>query len=694
MDVTTLLYGYRPVRAEDRRRKALALRASYEIARALGSPLSVADFVHRAQELAGNRFGPAAQDAYVTTLLSVITAFQPHIDNFLAATLNAITLSLSFQTRQMVNGTMNAPEVVVYEGNQDLFPVAMVHGNAIMGFHLTDLPQGNEWLPTWAGDDPTVELNRAALVRTPPAAVADLLPRYGRRRVGALMIVEPQHNWGELAFHRRYAAIADFVGEHTIYALAAGAEVVVACANALQRRYPEGRFDVRLYTRRAGAGVEHRGILIFKGLAGLPEVDFCQQLTRQLHFVEAMPNDGTIHPEVHTLAYASDGAVTVEKRQTPEGTSRIVGHWERASVKRPFHISSSAPLTEEGRRRISDPTEVFHSAGIVEGGTLIASQDSAKAVFVCADDKDRIIMEFGDQYSNLWAAPIWRESVVGDDGVRRTQMRADRIVRVEGAAMPLFFTPTLHQWYSHFLIQCLPRVRIARAAGANVSIIVPEQMRAKQFEMLAALGFDESRVVRVPPGAIVQASRLYMPRAWQLVFTPYTTEIYRELATKFGNMPIATPKRILISRESRKTWRNLLNFETIRRLLVEDYGFVVLAAERLTLAEEIATFANAEIVVGAEGAGMYGAVFARPGAVYITLCDEDYVMPILGTLAEVIGIEIGYVFGEAMRAESDVSRRLEFGHADFVVDIERVEAAVKAAIARVKGEPASFSSAF
>ena len=327
-----------------------------------------------------------------------------------------------------------------------------------------------------------------------------------------------------------------------------------------------------------------------------------QGLVRQLHFVEAMPNDGTIHPDIHTLAYAGEDAETVaERRQTPDGSSRIVGHWETAIVKRPFHISSSVPLTVEGRRRISDPTAVFHSAGIAEGGLLIPSEDHSKAVFVCADDSDRIIMEFGDQYSNLYAAPIWRDSNVDPDGVRRTMMKADRIVRVAGAAMPLFFTPHLHQWYSHFLIQCLPRVRIARAADPDITIIVPDQMRAKQLQMLAELGFDDSRIVRVPPGAIVQARRMYIPRAWQLVFTPYTTAVYQELSARFGDLSIATPRRILISRESRKTWRNLLNFEAVRRLLVEDYGFEILAAERLSLAEEIATFANAEIVVGAEG---------------------------------------------------------------------------------------------
>ena len=78
---------------------------------------------------------------------------------------------------------------------------------------------------------------------------------------------------------------------------------------------------------------------------------------------------------------------------------------------------------------------------------------------------------------------------------------------------------------------------------------------------------------------------------------------------------------------------------------------------------------------------MYGAVFSNSRAKYITMCDEDYVMPILGSIAAIHEFEVGYVFGESLRSDRDVSRRLNFGHSDFMIDVGRLGDAVTRALA-------------
>jgi hypothetical protein len=55
-------------------------------------------------------------------------------------------------------------------------------------------------------------------------------------------------------------------------------------------------------------------------------------------------------------------------------------------------------------------------------------------------------------------------------------------------------------------------------------------------------------------------------------------------------------------------------------------------------------------------------------------------MPILGSLAAIRGFDIGYVFGESFRSDRDVERRLPFGHADFIIDVDRLSQAVRHAI--------------
>jgi hypothetical protein len=683
MDVATLLYGYRPIRADDVRRKALALQSGYAIAKELGRDISATDFFSQAGEIATHRFGGGAHDSYATTTLSIARSFQPHIDPFLGMVLNTIVVQMNFQSRLSIDGVMGPPEAVLFEGAQEMFPIAMMHGNTTIGVHITDLPRDG-WMPEWANRHPSIEINADGTFRALPDEVAARLDALGRSRIGAVMLVAPGLNWGDLPLWQRYAEIADRVSKHTIYCIAGQAEMCVITARDVQERYPHIRVDLRLYSRPTSTGADYRGILIFSGVDGLPEILVRPGVQRNCSFVEATPKDGCIHPGAEIVDYFNGRADRIEYRNSTAGQEAI-GRWEPAGIRYPFLLSSSAPLPAEARERISDNTEVFHSLAILEKGILIPSQDPGHAIYVHATGNAEIIMDYGDEGRNVVSSPIYRDSTIDPDGVRHGTLKADRVIRVRGAAMPLMFTPLLHKWHSHFMIQCLPRVRIARDLGRDVTILLPHDMRAKQLEMLATLGIGEDRIVKMPQGALVQADELIVPRAWRLAFTEYSMAIYQEIADSFATQHLVTPKRVLISRESRKSWRNMLNYESVRSMLVNEYGFEVVAAETLTLEEEVATYANAEIVVGAEGAGMYGAVFSRPGTIYLTLCDEDYVMPILGTLAQVRGIDIGYVFGESMRADADVQRRLPFGHADFVIDLDRVERAVQAAIARTKG---------
>ena len=112
----------------------------------------------------------------------------------------------------------------------------------------------------------------------------------------------------------------------------------------------------------------------------------------------------------------------------------------------------------------------------------------------------------------------------------------------------------------------------------------------------------------------------------------------------------------------------MLTYELVKNTLVEKYGFEVIRPEKLTLAEEVNLYRNVEIMIGAEGAGLYSAVFSKPEATYLSIGDEDYIMPVIGSIASVRGFDIGYVFGDSLRSDFDVARRKPYGHSDFVVD--------------------------
>lgn len=672
MDVTTLLYRHRNTRPNEYNRKRMALRTAYSIVRTIDSGVSTDEFLRRSIDTIGRVFGGTAQDSYLTTIMSVVKTFQPDVDVYLAGVINAIVLQMNFQTRIFLDGNQS----IIFDGDRDYFPLAMLHGNLTLGI-CTASEAGAVSMPIWANVSPSLEINPDRLHVLPPEQVRVYQAASGCKHTGALLITNPDVNGGAFSIAERYSYLKETVSAETIYCVAGSAEMVLKLAAELQQAYPDLRVNVKAYANRRGRALEYRAILVFSGIDQIPEVAVQPGVARACTFGHNLANNDGY------LTSISYGEGSIAGRNNHDGglarPEMANGVWEKAPVRRPFLLSSSAPLPMEARERVSDELEVFHSVLAIRDGILIPSQDSSHATFLYATGDGKVISDYG---SDPAGTPLYEAAQVGGDGIRRGYIRSSKLRRVRGAVMPLMFTPLLHKWHSHFMIQCLPRTRIVRDLAEEVSILLPYDLRRKQLEMLELLGFGNERIVKMEPGELIQAETLYYPWPWRLAFTEYSAAVYDEIASKVEVSHISTPKRILISRESRKSWRNLINYDAVRQMLVEDYGFEVVAPEKLTLAEEIATYANAEIVVGAEGAGMYGAVFSNKTTKYITICDEDYVMPILGSLAAVRDFEIGYVFGESLRSDRDVGRRLLYGHADFVIDIDKLGQAVRLALGK------------
>ena len=678
MDIATLLYGFRPATASAAARKTVALKTAAEMLRRHSPDVdALAHFNGVAASVIANQFGSDAEDAYFTSTLTLLMEELPHLDSFLAAVLNSIVLRMNFQTRLSRSGVMGAPEAIVYEGDLELFPAAMIHGNQTLGVHVTDASPTDD-LPGWAKYYPVIELEPRHLHRVAPREVNGRLVSFGRDRIGALMVVKPVAALGEFSLRSRYAYLDGMTSVDTLYVVAGPAEMTMAFARNALDRYPNCQVRMRLYPNAIGLACEYLGITIIHGIEELPDIVVRPGIHRECSFIQAAPKDAEPHPDIGICDYF--GGRTDRVEYSGENCDLPIGRWEPSDIALPFYLTSSAPLPEEARGRISDATELYHSVAVLKNGVLIPSQDHEHSTYIHATEGGEVVTDYGDEGRNVFATPLFRHSVIDEQGVRRNRLVADHLLRVDCEAMPLAFTPMLHKWHSHFIIQCLPRVKIVRDLGDTACLLVSDGLRPKQLEMLAILGFPAERLIPVHDHALVQARRILLPRAWRLAFTSYTASIYDEIVAHFPTRDPGPARRVLISRESRKTWRNLLNYETVREMLTSDYGFVEVSPEKMTLAEEVALYSDAEIVVGAEGAGLYGAVFSRPGARYISIGDEDYIMPILGTLAAVRGLSVGYVFGESMREDSDLARRLPFGHADFVVDPIRVRAAVEAAI--------------
>lgn len=665
MDVKTLLYRTRNINPADHARKTSALLAGYTLAQIALPNLKSTDFLARATKIAGRVLGAPAQDSYLTTVLSAILAIDDSIDVFLAGVLNAVVLQMNFQTRIFLDGTQS----VIFDGAERYFPIAMLHGNVTLGIRVAPEAKAVA-LPSWANLSSMLEINADRLHNLPEHEVPVYQAANMCSKTGALLIVNPAIEQGDFSIAERYAYLADSVSSETIYALAGSAEMVCAVAADIQKMCPEAELHVKCYAIQQGGTKTYNAVMICSGIERLPDVCVRPGIARICEFGLTLAND----PEnLTSISYGAETIRGVKNGAEVAGSDTPEGIWETNPIRPPFYLSSSAPLPLEARERLSDDLKVFHSVLAIRDGVLIPSQDSTHSTFMYANSAAQILTDFG---SDPTGTPLYRDGWVGEGGIQQSALRGQTLRRVCGSAMPLMFTPMLHKWHSHFMLQCLPRVRIARDLDEDVTILLPHDLRKKQLEMLEILGFNADNTVMMGSGELIQADRLLYPWPWRLGFTEYTAAIYDEIAAQVKPAHCPTPKRIIISREARKSWRNLINYDAIRQMLIHDFGFAEIAPEKLTLSEEVAVFSNAEIVVGAEGAGMYGAVFSPSTTKYIIFCDEDYVMPILGSLAQVRGFDVGYVFGESFRSNRDVSRRLPYGHADFVVDVERVRNAV------------------
>jgi capsular polysaccharide biosynthesis protein len=92
---------------------------------------------------------------------------------------------------------------------------------------------------------------------------------------------------------------------------------------------------------------------------------------------------------------------------------------------------------------------------------------------------------------------------------------------------------------------------------------------------------------------------------------------------------------------------------------------------------QVEAFADAEIVVGPHGAGLANAAFMAPGGALIELTHTGRVVWTFHEVAGAAGLAYGCVIGDVDKADENPI------YADFTLDVDAVESAVRAALAVV-----------
>lgn len=218
-------------------------------------------------------------------------------------------------------------------------------------------------------------------------------------------------------------------------------------------------------------------------------------------------------------------------------------------------------------------------------------------------------------------------------------------------------------WFADYLPQLRQIETYEAMTGKRPHILIPSSPPNWLIESLDLLDVSPDRRIRWTGGRL-HINRLVVPSL------PHQTEavaptrgyIHSPLALaklteriKSAISPTDRPTdlgtRFYVSREGQLT-RNVHNEDALMSLL-SDYGFEKVRPEKWTLREQIAAFAEAEIVVGPHGAGLLNVAYADDAAL-VELFGQRTV-PCFFEIASGLGIRYGAVQGEQVGEEINVS---------------------------------------
>jgi capsular polysaccharide biosynthesis protein len=213
--------------------------------------------------------------------------------------------------------------------------------------------------------------------------------------------------------------------------------------------------------------------------------------------------------------------------------------------------------------------------------------------------------------------------------------------------------------YYHWLFDCIARIDTLQRAGIDLKepdwFVFTGVQREFQRDTLAALGIPLHKVVETDQVRHIEAQRLLLPTmpAPSGTIPRWACDFLRDqLPPAFGIGELKRYRRLYVSRED-AAYRHVVNEDKLLPIL-ERYGFEKIIPGRMSMREQIATFAQSEAVIGPHGAGLSNLVFSQKNTTVIELFSPSYVHSCYRQLCSGSGHKYHYLIGEGQRPRSGV----------------------------------------
>jgi hypothetical protein len=152
-----------------------------------------------------------------------------------------------------------------------------------------------------------------------------------------------------------------------------------------------------------------------------------------------------------------------------------------------------------------------------------------------------------------------------------------------------------------------------RALGLSDDDLIQVDEGIVQFDNMAMAGFTFEEPLRTRPS--------FHNGIHHIGWSPaYLTEVRGAMQQHLGITRVKREKRYFVSR-SDATHRNIINEAEVIAFLAQ-YGFEVIVPGELSFEDQVRTFSNADIIIGAHGAGLTNIFWSPGGASIIELMPE------------------------------------------------------------------------
>jgi hypothetical protein len=228
--------------------------------------------------------------------------------------------------------------------------------------------------------------------------------------------------------------------------------------------------------------------------------------------------------------------------------------------------------------------------------------------------------------------------------------------------------------YGHWLMDALPRLHLLKEAGELDKIdwfIVPSLGYDYQKDSMKFLGIPLNKVIEGDKIRHVQADVLVAttaPRGDHTLIPDWSFRFLREtfMGRKDGRK--SYPSLVHISRKDSK-YRTVLNEDEMVKL-IEPYGFETVVLSKLSLIEKVNLFANADVILGASGAGLTNIFFSKKGSKLIELFSKGFILTDYIDIAYLAEMEHYYVISDAL---TEVRNKKQGQRDHMVIDLKKLK---------------------